>query len=112
MVDIIIFMTNSTSLSRIELLIMLSIGNEQCHGYQIMQRVEDISDGRQKLGAGTLYAGIKRLVQSGLLIEEESLRTARRRYYSLTPSGKASADDKLDSYASLVKWATLHGWAN
>lgn len=105
-------MTNLISLSRIELLIMLSIGNEPCHGYQIMQRVEEISDGRQKLGAGTLYVGIKRLVQNGLLVEEEALRTARRRYYSLTSSGKTAVDDKLASYASLVKWANLHGWAN
>ena len=98
------------SLSRIELLILLSVSEEPHHGYEIMQRVGILSDGRQKLGAGTLYVGIKRLVQGGLLIEDEQLRTNRRRYYVLTPSGRQAAADKLASYESLVKWARAHGF--
>jgi DNA-binding PadR family transcriptional regulator len=101
-----------TPLSRIELLILLSVSEEPHHGYDIMRRVEEISEGRQKLGAGTLYVGIKRLVESGLIFEDEHLRTNRRRYYMLSPNGRQAIADKLASYDSLVKWGHEHGLGN
>ena len=62
------------------------------HGYAIMKEVEEKSDGAVRLGAGTLYGSLKRLLESGLV--EESAETAdpelgddRRRYYCITAFG-------------------------
>jgi DNA-binding PadR family transcriptional regulator len=65
--------------------IMLSL-IEPLHGYGVMQKVEDISQGTVKVGPGTLYGVFSTLEKEGLIVkvkEEE-----RRKCYSLTPKGK------------------------
>jgi DNA-binding PadR family transcriptional regulator len=65
--------------------IMLSL-IEPLHGYAVMQHVEQISQGKVKVGPGTLYGVFTTLEQSGLIImvKEED----RRKSYTLTPRGK------------------------
>lgn len=104
-------MTHPSPLSRIELLILLSIGSEALHGYEIMQRIQVIAESKQKLGAGTLYVAIKRLVDSGYLTEDISRRSTRRRYYTVSNGGRAAVAAKLDSYESILQWAHNNGWA-
>lgn len=59
------------------------------HGYGIMTDVTNISGGRVKLRAGTLYAALDRLADEGLVeVDREEIVDARlRRYYRLTPPG-------------------------
>jgi PadR family transcriptional regulator len=59
------------------------------HGYGIIKTVEEMSDGRVKLRAGTLYAALERLENAGAvaLDREESEGGPPRRYYRLTPEG-------------------------
>jgi DNA-binding PadR family transcriptional regulator len=61
------------------------------HGYGIMQEVARQSNGSYKLGPGTLYDNLQRLVKQGL-VEEVAPRLgqedSRRRYYALTRSGR------------------------
>lgn len=72
-------------------LILTALAGRPQHGYGIMTDVAQISDGRAKLRAGTLYAALDRL-SADRLVEvdrEEIVDTRLRRYYRLTPAGRA-----------------------
>lgn len=67
--------------------IMLSLGNP-LHGYGIMQKVEEMTQGTVKLGAGTLYGAINKLLKEDLIGEaEDPLGDSRRKCYILTQLG-------------------------
>jgi len=72
-------------------LILTSLAGGPQHGYGIMTDVAQISDGRVRLGAGTLYAALDRLSNDRLLEvdHEEVVDTRLRRYYRLTPTGRS-----------------------
>ena len=59
------------------------------HGYAIAKRAEEVSGGRVRLTAGTLYAALERLLDMGLVAVdgEEAVSGRARRYYRLTPAG-------------------------
>ena len=72
--------------------ILLALADGEKHGYGIMQEVAAISDGQIKLGPGTLYGTIKRMVADGWIEESDErpdpeLDDERRRYYRLTDLG-------------------------
>lgn len=73
--------------------ILLSLADAERHGYGIMQEIQSRTDGRVKIGPGTLYGAIKRLLADELIAESEerpdpTLDDERRRYYYLTPLGR------------------------
>lgn len=73
--------------------ILLALREGEKHGYAIMGAVETLSEGTVKLGPGTLYGAIKRLVADGLIEEiserpDPELDDERRRYYRLTALGE------------------------
>jgi len=76
--------------------ILLALVDDDLHGYAIIQEVAARTDGELRLTASTLYAAMKRLLESGW-IEERSSRPAgaaddpRRRYYRLTKLGREIA---------------------
>src|SRR2546428_10162927 len=73
--------------------VLLSLGDQEQHGYGIMQEVLDRTDGKVRLWPATLYGALKRLLDEEL-IEESDRRPApelddpRRRYYRLTSLGR------------------------
>jgi DNA-binding PadR family transcriptional regulator len=71
-------------------LILTALAAGPQHGYGIMTDVAQISDGRVRLRAGTLYAALDRLSTQGQLeFDHEEVVDARlRRYYRLTPAGR------------------------
>ncbi len=76
--------------------ILLSLVDEEMHGYAIIKGVAERTDGEIRLTASTLYAAIKRLLDGGWIEEvTRRARTAgddpRRRYYRLTTLGRAAA---------------------
>ncbi len=92
--------------------IVLALLDGECHGYALMRRVADLSDGAVKMGPGTLYGTLNRLVDDGL-IEETTDRVSRddderRRYYELTPTGRAVALDELVRLQGLVHRIATH----
>jgi len=62
------------------------------HGYAIAARARELSDGRVKLSAGTLYGALGRLAAEGLVEEtaEEIVDGRRRRYHRITDAGRAA----------------------
>ena len=73
--------------------ILLALREGERHGYAVMRDVEHLSDGAVKMGPGTLYGAIKRLLADGLIEEsaerpDPELDDQRRRYYRLTGLGE------------------------
>jgi DNA-binding PadR family transcriptional regulator len=74
--------------------ILLALADGEKHGYGIMKDVEDQTSGQIKMGPGTLYGSIKRMLAVGLIEETDerpdpALDDERRRYYRLTTQGQA-----------------------
>jgi DNA-binding PadR family transcriptional regulator len=90
--------------------ILLSLAEEDLHGYGIMRQVADQTDGRMRLGPGTLYSSIQSLLEEKF-IEEVDLREdvklgqERRRYYRLTSSGRKLARVEAERLADLLRVA-------
>lgn len=90
--------------------ILLSLIDGEQHGYRIMKEVELRSDGRVRIGPGTLYEAIGRLVSKGLIEEtadrpDPELDDQRRRYYRLTKLGEEVVRAEAERLAELVSFA-------
>ena len=74
-------------------LVLLSLAGQRRHGYAIVQTVLDLSDGRTRLGPGTLYGLLDRMTSAGLVAPcgDEVVDGRLRRYYRLTEDGSAAA---------------------
>jgi DNA-binding PadR family transcriptional regulator len=98
-------------LSPATLHILLSLAGEDRHGYGIMQEVARQSEGQYKLGPGTLYDNLQKLMSQGL-VEEAPRRgrddDPRRRYYRLTPTGRGVLSAEIARLESVVREARLH----
>jgi DNA-binding PadR family transcriptional regulator len=91
--------------------ILLSLAGEKMYGYAIMQEVARQSEGRFKLGPGTLYDNLQRLMKAGL-VEEVAARSnednARRRYYRLSGQGRGVLTAEIDRLREVVDHADAH----
>jgi DNA-binding PadR family transcriptional regulator len=94
--------------TRAEFHVLLALLDGPRHGYGLMQDVEAQSDGRVKLGPGTLYTAIKRL-RTASLISETAADAERRRCYKLTRKGRAVAEDEAQRLHDLVRLARKRG---
>ena len=61
---------------------------EPLHGYGIMQNVEQLSNGRVKLAAGTLYGAINTLLEKGWIVALSEEKGSRKKEYLITERGK------------------------
>jgi DNA-binding PadR family transcriptional regulator len=87
--------------------ILLALADGDSHGYGIMQDVERFTNGETRLGPGTLYRSIQRMLVDGLIEELEIAlleepNDDRRRYYRLTKKGLAVARAEAERLANLV----------
>lgn len=87
--------------------ILLALADGEKHGYAIMQEVAVISNGDMKMGPGTLYGSIKRMLETGLISESDerpdpALDDERRRYYRLTSFGERVARAETRRLATLL----------
>lgn len=91
--------------------ILLALLRGDLHGYAIMQEIEKITDGSMRLGPGTLYTNLPKLVDAKL-VEESAHRDEsddeRRRYYRLTSAGRAAVLEETRRLQRLVKYAGRH----
>jgi DNA-binding PadR family transcriptional regulator len=98
-------------LSPAALHILLSLAGEERHGYGIMQDVARQSDGRYKLGPGTLYDNLQKLMKERLVEENENSSTganSRRRYYRLTELGRQVLSAEITRLEQAIREAKLH----
>jgi DNA-binding PadR family transcriptional regulator len=98
------FSNNNVPLTPPIFYIMLSLANKERHGYDIMKQVESDSQGKIKLGPGTLYGAIKRMLEEKLIIEIVSVN-ARRKYYKLTEKGSSMFSSELQRYNEAIAFA-------
>lgn len=96
--------------------ILLAVADADRHGYAIIQEVAARTGGEVTLSAGTLYRSIQRMVELELVEETDSRPAAdlddeRRRYYRITPFGRAVARAEVHRLQALVKLARSFGLA-
>jgi len=94
--------------------ILISLADADRHGYALIQNISDRTAGGVRLGAGTLYRTIQRLLEDGLIVELEDRPDPeeddeRRRYYRITSFGRAVARAEADRLADLVRLARASG---
>ena len=102
--------TDRPTLTTAALHILVSIGPDERHGYAIMTEVDQLTNGAVRLAPGTLYTTIKRLLGDGLIEEtgerpDPHLDDQRRRYYRLTPAGRAVVAAEVQRLETLVSRA-------
>ena len=96
--------------------ILIALGEDEKHGYAVMQDVSERTDGRVRMSPGTLYGSIRKMLDEGL-IEEIFQRGARgapkdderRRYYRVTRFGRAVAAAEAARLSALLHHARLSG---
>ena len=96
--------------------VLLAIGPGERHGYAIMGEVKRITGGAVRMGPGTLYGTLKRLLADGLIEEVDERRDGgrgdeRRRYYRLTALGHAAAANEVEGLQSLLWRSGARTWA-
>lgn len=84
--------------------VLVSLMPGPLHGYGITKRAEELSDGRVKLAAGTLYGALDRLVSEGLIDvdHEEVVKGRNRRYYRITQAGETATFAEVERMQSAV----------
>src|SRR5881227_837457 len=90
--------------------ILLALVDEDLHGYGIMRQVAEQTNGRMRLGPGTLYSSIQTLLEARLIEEvdpreEAKIGKERRRYYRLTAAGRKLARSEADRLADVLRVA-------
>jgi len=87
--------------------ILTALAEQPLHGYGVIRAVNELSDGRITLRAGTLYAALDRLTEEGLLVVdgEEAVDGRLRRYYRLTDDGGRALSAEVDRMRANVAMA-------
>jgi DNA-binding PadR family transcriptional regulator len=90
--------------------ILVAVADRERHGYAIMQDIASRTDNRLHLSPGTLYGGIKRMLEQGFIEEcderpDPQMDDERRRYYRITDLGRRIANAETERLAKLVSQA-------
>ena len=91
--------------------ILFALADGDKHGYAIMQETTKLSEGRFRMGPGTLYTTIQRLLELSLIEEvwdviDGDKRESRRRYYRLTRQGRALLDLEINRMGAVLRLAS------
>src|SRR3954462_15193936 len=87
--------------------ILLALSSGERHGYGIMKQAESESQGKVKMGPGTLYGSLGRMIEAGLIRESDKKKDPemddeRRVYYKITALGQTALAAELDRYRQVV----------
>jgi DNA-binding PadR family transcriptional regulator len=109
--------TKNAPLSSATLQILLALAGGNLHGYGIIKEIARNSDGHYKLGPGTLYDNLKKLMDAGLVSDappspsskrkSASTKEDDRRFYTLTKEGKDALAAEVDRLQTVVSQARL-----
>jgi len=94
--------------------VLLALADQERHGYAIMTEVTAMTEGQIKLGPGTLYGTIKRLLTAQLIEESDErpdphMDDERRRYYRLTDWGRRVLQAEVGRFSRMVQAARTSG---
>jgi DNA-binding PadR family transcriptional regulator len=97
-------------LTAVVLHILLALADGERHGYAIAHEIEDTTDGHIRMGPGTLYGSIQRMLGASLIEEATTRRRAaddddRRRYYRMTSFGRRVLELVLERLSQVVRVA-------
>jgi DNA-binding PadR family transcriptional regulator len=87
--------------------ILLALYGRERHGYDIMQQVKEDSRGAVKMGPGTLYGSLDRMIAAGLVAKSDT-RDPRRIYYKLTALGQATLKMESERLSAVAATARRH----
>ena len=98
---------SNTPLTPAVLHILLALSTQERHGYGIMKEVESDSQGKVKMGPGTLYGSLGRMLEAGLIRESDKkvdteMDDERRVYYQITGLGQKTLAAELERYREVV----------
>jgi DNA-binding PadR family transcriptional regulator len=109
--------TKSPPLSSATLHILLALAGGNLHGYGIIKEVTRNSDGHYRLGPGTLYDNLKKLMDAGLVADAATSSSSKRkpvsskeddrRFYTLTKDGRNALAAEVDRLQTVVRQAKL-----
>ena len=109
--------TSKGPLSSATLHILLALAGGNLHGYGIIKEIKRSSDGQYRLGPGTLYDNLKKLMDTGLVADAPKSASSKRksaaakeddrRFYTLTKEGRAALTVEVDRLQSVVTQARL-----
>jgi DNA-binding PadR family transcriptional regulator len=93
--------------------ILLALSTGERHGYGIMKQVKEDSQGKVKMGPGTLYGSVGRMMEAGLIREsgkriDPQMDDERRIYYKLTGTGMSALRAELKRYRGVIALAEGH----
>ena len=96
--------------------VLMALAGQDRHGYAIIQEVAARTNGEVRIGAGTLYRSVQRMLEQGLIVEtrdrpEPDLDDERRRYYRITSFGTGVAKAESRRLARMLKLARATGFA-
>jgi DNA-binding PadR family transcriptional regulator len=100
-------------LPRSAFIILMALSDQPRHGLAVIDRVGEITHGKVRIGPGTLYGTLQKLVTAGLVRETDrppdpSDHDPRRRYYRLTPKGDRELRAEAARMRALVSAAVDH----
>ena len=93
---------SNTALTEAVYYILLSL-MQPMHGYGIMQNVEQLSNGRVKLAAGTLYGALNTLLEKGWITTMPGEKDSRKKEYQITEQGKQTLETELIRLRELIE---------
>lgn len=90
--------------------VLLALADRDRHGYAILREIGDRTGGEVRIGAGTLYRSLHRMLEQGLVVETDERPVPeqddeRRRYYRITPAGSRALASEAERLASLAERA-------
>ena len=96
----------------LEILILKSVSLGPLHGYGILMRIQQMSDGRLQIPQGSFYVAIYRIEHKGWLKGEwgESENNRRAKFYRLTPAGRRQLESETKKWSEMTD--VVHGILN
>jgi len=96
-------------LTSLEAIVLAALADRPRYGYELVERIADLTNGRKRVRPGNLYRVLERLESRGLAEERSGVREAgedeRRRYFGATAEGIRAAESELALYVSVLRRA-------
>ncbi|HUF69340.1 MAG TPA: PadR family transcriptional regulator [Longimicrobiales bacterium] len=98
-----------TELTALEAIVLAALADRPRYGYELVERIAELTNGRKRVRPGNLYRVLERLEARGLAEETRSAlekgEDERRRYFRATAAGVRAAESELAMYSGVLRRA-------